>query len=302
MKVDGKQLEEAVRAGILDADQAARLLEFARSHPGAGPRFDLTHVLYYLGGLIAIGAMTLFMTLGWQRFGGWGVFFISLAYAGAGLWLASRFGERGYPVPAGICATFTVALTPLAIYGLQRGLGVWPDDDSVYRAYHIYIRWHWLYMELGTLAVGVVVAWRYRYAFLVMPIAATLWYLSMDLTAMIAGGEYFDWALRSLVSMYFGLLVVALAFWVDVRSRHTVDYAFWLYLFGVMAFWGGLTSQHSDSELSKLLYFCVNLALIGIGVVLVRRVFPVFGAIGCTLYLGHLASSVFREACCSRSR
>ena len=28
-------------------------------HPGA-------HILYYLGGMIAIGAMTLFMTLGWR--------------------------------------------------------------------------------------------------------------------------------------------------------------------------------------------------------------------------------------------
>jgi len=26
--------------------------------------------------LIAIGAMTLFMNLGWENFGGWGIFFI----------------------------------------------------------------------------------------------------------------------------------------------------------------------------------------------------------------------------------
>ena len=32
---------------------------------------------------IAIGAMTLFMTLGWQAFGGWGMFAIATAYAAA---------------------------------------------------------------------------------------------------------------------------------------------------------------------------------------------------------------------------
>jgi hypothetical protein len=43
-----------------------------------------------MGGLIAIGAMTLFMNLGWESFGGWGIFFISLAYAGIGFKLVGR--------------------------------------------------------------------------------------------------------------------------------------------------------------------------------------------------------------------
>ena len=42
------------------------------------PRFSFTHVLYYFGGMLAIGAMSCSMTLGWQRFGDWGVFFIAL--------------------------------------------------------------------------------------------------------------------------------------------------------------------------------------------------------------------------------
>jgi len=97
-----------------------------------------------------------------------------------------------------------------------------------------------------------------------------------------------DFELRSLVSMYFGLLVVLLAFWVDFRVRGKADYAFWLYLFGVMAFRGGMTSQESDSEISRFIYFCTNLFMIGIGVVIVRRVFVIFGALGSCLYLGHL--------------
>ena len=30
------------------------------------PRFSFTNTLYYFGGMVAIGAMTLFMTLGWR--------------------------------------------------------------------------------------------------------------------------------------------------------------------------------------------------------------------------------------------
>lgn len=296
MKLTHETLTAAVTAGIITAEQAETLLQFVKSRPSAEPRFDFTHVLYYFGGLIAIGAMTLFMNLGWEEFGGWGIFFISLLYAGVGLTLAGRFQARGYAVPAGICATFVVALTPLAIYGLQQGLGLWPDDDSVYRDYHRYIRWHWLYMELGTLAAGVALAWRYRYPFMLMPLAVTLWYLSMDLAVMLSGEHRADFELRALVSLYFGLLMTLLAFWVDIRARRSGDYAFWLYLFGVLTFWGGMTAQDSDSELSKLLYFFINLLLIGVGVALVRRVFVVFGALGCCLYLGHLASEVFRNS------
>jgi len=255
MKITRTSLGAAVENNILTADQADKLIDFLKSQPGAGPSFDFTHVLYYLGGLIAIGAMTLFMNLGWESFGGWGIMFISLLYAGAGLKLTNLFQRKGYAVPAGICATFVVALTPLAIYGLQQALGVWPDE-STYQEYHKYIKWHWLYMEFGTLAVGTIVAWKYKYPFLIMPIAVTLWYMSMDVAAMLAGGRP-EFELRSLVSMYFGFLMIALAFWVDVRARKTADYAFWLYIFGVMAFWGGMTAQHSDDELSKFIYFCI---------------------------------------------
>ena len=112
---------------------------------------------------------------------------------------------------------------------------------------------------------------------------------------MISGGD-FDWALRKLVSMYSGLLMIALALWIDIRSRNKADYAFWIYLFGVIAFWVGMSLQYSDSELSKFIYFSVNLLMIGIGVILVRRVFVIFGAIGCCGYIGHLASNIFKDS------
>lgn len=294
MYITRKNFGDAVKEKIISSDQADALFEFLQTHSHDMPRFTFTHVLYYLGGLVAIGAMTLFMNLGWESFGGAGIVFIAAFYAAAGLIITNLFASKNLNIPAGICATFVVCLTPLAIYGLQQWLGVWPDGGA-YRDFHRYIKWHWLYMELGTLAVGAVIAWRYKYPFLIMPIAVTLWYMTMDVTAMLSGGDI-SWELRKLVSMYSGLLMICLAFWIDIRSRHTADYAFWIYFFGVIAFWGGLSSQHSDSELSKFIYFCINLLMIGAGVLLIRRVFVVFGALGCCGYLGHLASDVFKDS------
>jgi hypothetical protein len=184
---------------------------------------------------------------------------------------------------------------PALAYGLQAAQGWWAEG-MVYRDYHTIIDWRWMFMELATLASGAAMLWRYRLPFLVMPIGVTLWYMCMDLTPFIFGDTYLMWELRKFVSLWFGLLVVLLAFWVDIRSRHDKDYAFWLYLFGVIAFWGGLSMMHSDNELNKFIYLCINLIMIVVGAMLSRRVFAVFGGIGAAGYLGHLAYDVFKDS------
>lgn len=296
MPLPRSQLDEAARRGIITSDQADALWDFLGAQAAETPSFRTTHILYYLGGLTAIGAMTLFMTLGWERFGGMGLFFISLAYGAAGLGLTEFLLRRkGLAIPAGITATFVVALTPLAVYGLQSALGYWAPG-RVYRDYHVFIDWRWILMELATLAAGAAMLGRYRLPFLVMPVAATLWYLSMDLTPFLFGLADASWDLRKFISLYFGILMVLLAFWVDVRTRHEKDYPFWLYLFGVLTFWGGLSLMHSDSEWSKFLYLCINLLMILIGAALSRRVFAVFGGVGAAGYVGHLAHEVFKDS------
>ena len=295
MELSRRLLKEATDQGLLTEPQAERLWQFLAERAQDRPRFSFTHILYYFGGLIAIGAMTLFMTLGWEQFGGWGLFTIALLYALAGLGLTEHFLRKRLAIPAGILAAFVVALTPLAVYGLQHALGLWAEGRD-YRDYHAYIDWRWLLMELTTLAIGAILLWRYRLPFLVMPVAVTLWYMSMDLAPFLFGWEDYSWELRRLVSLWFGLLITLLAFWVDLRTRQDKDFAFWLYLFGVVAFWYGLTLMKSDNELSKFLYFCINLLMIGVGAVLSRRVFVVFGGLGSAGYLGYLAYDVFKDS------
>jgi hypothetical protein len=296
MELNHSLLKEAAEHGLISEQQAEQLWSFLGERGKDTPSFRFTHILYYLGGLTAIGAMSLFMTLGWERFGGWGLFLIALAYAGVGIWLTEYFLNRSHlPIPAGITAAFVVVLTPLAVYGLQAALGWWAEG-KVFRQYHTHIDWRWMFMELATLASGTVMLWRYRLPFLVMPIAVTLWYMSMDLTPFLFGEADATWELRKRVSLWFGLLIALLGFWVDIRTRHDKDYAFWLYLFGVVAFWSGLSMMHSDSELNKFIYLCINLMMIVVGAMLSRRVFAVFGGIGAAGYLGHLAYDVFKDS------
>lgn len=302
MHITRTSLDEAAAKGLIDKGQGAALWAFLLEREHASPTFKAAHILYYLGGMIAIGAMTLFMTLGWERFGGTGLLFISMCYCALALGLAETFLRRKHlALPAGISAALAVVMIPLAVYGAQHALGLWPADASTtwaYRDYHTRIDWRWLMMEFTTLAAGVIAVWRYRLPFLLMPVAVTLWYMSMDLSPLLFGGDASDFFSnqRKLVSTCFGFLMTLIAFWVDVRSRQTKDFAFWLYIFGVLTFWGGLTSMESNSELGKFMYFCVNLTLIAVGAALSRRVFAVFGGVGVAIYLGHLSHTVFKDS------
>lgn len=296
MDIEPALLAEAARNGVITHAQGAALWRFLLDRTADRPAFRLTHILYYLGGLIAIGAMTLFMTLGWERFGGGGLLAITLVYGSLGLALVELLQRRRLAIPAGIAAAFVVALTPLAVYGLQLAAGWWAPGTT-YRDYHRLIDWHWLLMELATLAAAVLVLGRYRLPFLLMPVAVTVWYMSMDLTPFVFGDADMSWTLREKVSLAFGVLMLLVALAVDVRTRRDErDFAFWLYLFGALTFWSGLTLLKSGSELAALGYLAINLVLVAAGAALGRRTLTVFGGLGVACYLGHLAYGVFRDS------
>jgi hypothetical protein len=303
-------LKTAVIQGLISDEQAQRLwaswLEKAASAPlpmSTGPRFGFTNTLYYFGGMVAIGAMTLFMTLGWQKFGDWGLCAIALAYLVACLKVADHLKARELPTPAGILATLAVCLVPLVLFAAQSGLGLWPPGRmGNYRDYHVWIDWRWMTLEFGTLAAGVVMLWRYRLPFMVMPIAVTLWYMSMDVANALMQNEGFDWQFARDVSLVFGLGTCAVALWVHVRSslaREAAwrqDYAFWLHIFGALMFWGGLSLRDSGSEWGKFIYALINVALVFWGATISRRVYTVLGALGVTFYLGYLSRRVFQNS------
>ena len=90
--------------------------------------------------------------------------------------------------------------------------------------------------------------------------------------------------------------MMMLAALVEIRSRSPRDYAFWLYLFGLMAFWGGLTALDSGSLSGKLVYLLINIGLILAGALIGRRSFAVFGALGVALVLGDLSYHYFRDS------
>jgi hypothetical protein len=294
MKFTHKDLDHAVRAGVITRETRDALAAFLGDGRQGAPAFTMANVLYYLGGLIVIGAMTILVTDAWQRLGGLGHLLIGAGYGLAFLFIGNWLWKgRGQRVPGGILVTAAVCMTTLVVFGVQELSGWWVwDAPGMYEDFYRWIKGGWFFMEVGTVAVGGLALRRFRFPFITLPVAFSLWFLSMDLTAVLYGPD-FSWDQRKVVSLCFGLAMLVVGYLVDRRTRQ--DFAFWLYLFGMIAFWGGLTSLDSDSEVGKFVYCCVNLLLIAVSVILQRRVFIVFGALGVSIYLGHLAADVFDD-------
>lgn len=296
-----QQFEQVLALAIaINAPISGQTVETVKT-PRA-PRFVLAHLLYYFGGMVAIGAMSWLMTMGFMNYGGGMMMGICLCYAVLGGAVARMLFQRGLDTPYAILLGFILCLVPLFVFALMNHLGIWQDDD--YRDYHHWIDGRWLALELSTLFVGALMLYQFRRSFLMLPLAVTLWYLSMDL-APLFNSELPWWELRRTVSMFFGLILIAFTVWLDFRQHEEnpalaqgkgQDFAFWFYIVGVMCFWGALSLHDSDKAWEKFGYCLINLAMMWLGVILRRRVFTIFGALGVSYYLGDLAYHVFKDS------
>jgi hypothetical protein len=93
MRYSSDDLRAAAVAGTITSDQLEALLAFlatrAPAQPASAPKFDVVHVLWYMGALIVISAMGLFSTLAFSKMGGSALTATALVYA-------ALFGAAGH--------------------------------------------------------------------------------------------------------------------------------------------------------------------------------------------------------------
>jgi hypothetical protein len=302
MSYSEADLRAATSAGVIGASDLERLLAFlSKAGPGAAApaaKFDAAHLLWYAGALIVIGAMGLFSTVAFSQMGGRALtacalgYAVAFAMAGHHLW-----HHRNLRVPGGLLIAIAVSMAPLAVFGIQDELGLWGrfGKPGTVHDFYVWIKGSWIFMELATVTAGLVALRFYRVPFVVAIIAVALWFMSMDLTPWIFDVGQFDYEMRRQVSVWFGLGILVVAWTVDYRSRNG-DFAFWLHLFGLIAFWGGISATDGATELGKAMYCLFNVGLLVAAVLIRRRAYAVFATFGITLYLGHLADVVFKDS------
>ena len=294
--ISQNDLNSAVEKEIITNQQANSLWNLFTEQSISKITFTGLNVAYYFGAMIIISAMTWFATEAFAQYNASGLFFVGIFYF-TGLFL---FGNRLYnneqtEIPGGLLLTSAVFMVPLVVFSIQEYFQIWGNESpGNYRDFYIWIRSGWFLMEVTTIATAIIFLSKYKFTFLTFPLAFSLWFLSMDLTPIIFNSNDFTWDQRKLVSMIFGLVMLIFTYFIDRKTKK--DYAFWLYLFGMLAFWGGLSLMRSDSEFNKFVYCCINLFLIVLSVLFNRKIFIVFGAMGVYGYLYHLSDMVFRDS------
>lgn len=295
LKLAPEDFARAVTAGVLQPGQDQALLAFFRQQPSNRPSFQLAHVAYYFGALLIMGAMGWLLSRAWETLGNGALLALSLLYVCAFTATALNLWRRGQEIPGGLLAAVAVSLAPLVVFALERLLGLWPIPGQGSSDYYRYIQSSWLPMEMATVLAGLLMLRLIPFPFIVMPMALALWFFSMDVSVWLYGTAL-DWDTQRWVSLWFGLAVLLGSLLADGRGDGRRDYAFWGYLAGLLAFWGGLSLMESQSEWGRAGYGAINVLLIAVAVLLRRPVFAVFGALGVAGYLGYLSYRVFADS------
>lgn len=187
-------------------------------------------------------------------------------------------------------------MAPLAVYGIQEHLGWWAKGKpGTVRDFYTIIQSGWLVMEVAAIAAGAAALRYYRFPFIVVIIAIALWFMSMDIVPWLRNQTFWTFESNRQISIVFGFATIVVAMIVNARQR-SGDFAFWLYLFGVIMFWGSISATSGGTTLQKAIYCLLNVSFLLIAVFLGRRVFAVFGTIGIAFYLGDLAEKVFADS------
>lgn len=226
MNIHKEELLLAASQVGIDKAKAENLWKFLAQQRQPGNKFDLSHVLYYIGALIVIAALGWLLGTGWEKFGGKGIMLISLAYIalfmvpGTLLWQ-----KNNLRVPGGLFITMAVCLIPLAVYGFQKYTGWWYETEPAkYQDFFYWVKGQWFAMEFVTIMGGILAIWLFRFPFLTAPLFFSLWFMSMDVTPLIFG-ENFEWRDQLSISMWFGLGIIIISYLIDRRTRE--DFAFW---------------------------------------------------------------------------
>lgn len=291
-----KDLDLAAEKEIISEQQANNLWEMFGELNKSKVNFTGLTVAYYFGALIIISAMIWFGNEVYSRYQAAGLFFVGILYFMGFLVLGKKlYSNIQSQIPGGLLLSSAVFMIPLIVFSLQDYFLLWENKEpGSYREFYAWIKNGWFLMEISAIITALIFLFKYKFAFISSVVVYSLWYLSLDAAPLIFNLNEYTIDHRKMVTMIFGFIVLLFTYFVDRRTK--TDYAFWLYLSGLLFFWGALSLMDSDSELNKFNYFSINILLVIVSVLFSRKVFIFFGAAGVYVYLYHLSDIVFRDS------
>jgi hypothetical protein len=303
----------ALERGIIDAaqrDQLAALsaeLTATAGHPhderdDTAPRrevqrgFNAITVAYSLGALLVLFALAWFLLERWKVLGPFGILVVALLYAAAFAGVGTLLRRRGFEVAGGLAIVLGVAMTPVWTWAILRLTGQMPDPaiytDPLSR--YEYVAWHLMVLDLATIGAALVAIRRVTFSVLAAPIAMALVALLLHLGQAL-GDPRFTWYTGPYYTCVVACAMIAIGYAVERRQPPGEDYAFWIYLAGMVMLLVGYVSVWSFIGRWRHALPLVAVALVTASLYLRRRTFLVAGGVAAFGYLGYLAFDVFQK-------
>ena len=309
IEISRQDLVWAASQGLVAQDAVDDMwnqLQVRRHREPHNPTLSSSHVAYYLGSGVVILGMCWILGMAWdEEWGGFVVFGIASAYMAVFGWTGHYvWFEKRRHIPGGLLVSLAMCMVPIAVYGFQYGVGLWyrPSNtryyDPFWTDHDVKELCNFLPMELGGVLAAALTFYWMPFPFLLALIASVFWYMVCDWAVLVRRKQNLPYW----VSMVYGILCLLAAFVLERRlnRRHSngnnttdssgehLDYAFWIYLVGAVAFWSGLESPYLQSEGAYFAQLLANVCLIILSVVVKRRIFTILGTLGVVVYLFHL--------------
>lgn len=314
MNFNELDLLQAQKDGIISVEVFNRLIEYLKSSSKKKAvmnnsetnvvnnvsKFNIENFLYYFGAFIIVSTMVWYLGSIWDNFGHGGLFAISILYFAIFVIIGNFLWNKKKKTPGGLLYVCAVSVIPLLVWAFESLIGIMPKDLSEYNDFHILIRSGWILMELATIFTGFIFLKHRKFPLLTLPICYAMWYLSMDIVPLCLGQAIEPtWGMRNFATSVFAILMLGFALKLDNDKQDSEDYSHWLYIFGATMLWGVIISILAQFKLeNEFAYFLTaifNFTYMFISILLKRKVFMVWGAIGFWTYLGHLAFQIFKD-------
>ncbi len=238
-------------------------------------------VLYYLGGLLVVSAMTVFLGTSWYEGGSAIALTVLVVYAAVFAGLASFFKSRGLEIPAGLMATALAATTPGIVFATLDSVGVDQDTDLFSSSLSAYLQSPWAWMEMMTIFVALAVKRWINYSAILAVLGTALYLMATNVAWIIVrrDANNVSDSQEALLALLLGLVGIAIAIAYDAKRARR--HAFWAHLIGLSSVMGavGWAMLEADAVVAALLAGFVGALFVAFGTLVARKLYYAVGGV-----------------------
>ena len=287
----------AIRIGYDDVlavvgDEASAQRMWAELSDRSVQPFEARRMFMWFGGVLALLSATVLLGTAGVTFGAVGFAFVltlvMTGVLGAGWYLK----QNDQHLAGGLLATVFLGLVPLLVFSVTDLIGLRGDGFFNYDGFYHYIDSQWVWMEIITILLGLVVVWKFDFGFATLPPTIAAYFFAMDFGELVSNAGFETLA----IAVGFGIGAILLALAVALQRSGKVGHATWLLIYGLLSVLFGASQVTNGGTAGALLYLLLGLAFIVFGWAIKRAIPITIGGLTTTCAISYFAFDYFNDS------